>query len=58
MIELERVVKCEDTRQLRLTSTDTLSVVALPQETVDTTDRKCETRLRRTADGDTLVTEC
>lgn len=27
------------------TSTDTLSVVALSQETVDTTDRECETRL-------------
>lgn len=27
------------------TSTDTLSVVALSQQTVDTTDRECETRL-------------
>lgn len=30
------------------TSTDTLSIVALAQETVDTTDRECETRLGRT----------
>ena len=29
------------------TGTDTLSVVALPQETMDTTDWECETRLGR-----------
>ena len=33
---------------MRLTSTDTLSVVALAEETVDTTDWECETGLGRT----------
>lgn len=33
---------------MRLTSTDTLSVVALAEETVDTTDWECETSLGRT----------
>lgn len=36
---------------MRLTSTDTLGVVALPQETVDTTDGECETGLGRSAVG-------
>lgn len=35
-----------------LTGTDTLSVVALPEETVDTADGECETGL-----GGTAVTE-
>lgn len=33
------------------TSADTLGVVALAEETVDTADRECETSLRRTAIG-------
>jgi hypothetical protein len=33
--------------ELLLTSTDTLSIVALPQETVDTTDGESQTGLRR-----------
>lgn len=33
---------------MRLTSTDTLSVVALAKETVDTADWECETSLGRT----------
>jgi len=34
---------------LRLTGTNTLSVVTLPQETVDTTHWECEACLGRTA---------
>jgi len=34
---------------MSLTGTDTLSVVALPQQTVDTTDGERETGLGRTA---------
>ena len=34
------------------TGTDTLSVVALAEETVDTTDRECETSLGRAAKND------
>lgn len=37
---------------MRLTSTDTLGVVTLPQETVDTTDWESETSLGRTAEKD------
>jgi hypothetical protein len=33
---------------MKLTGTDTLSVVALAEETVDTTDWECETGLGRT----------
>ena len=32
-----------------LTSTDTLGIVAFPQETVDTTDGECEASLGRAA---------
>lgn len=40
------------------TSTDTLSVVALSQQTVDTTDRECETRLGGSAaDGSQYMCE-
>jgi len=37
------------------TGTDTLCVVALPEETVDTTDWECETGLGRTA---VMMSEC
>jgi hypothetical protein len=36
-------------REAELTSTDTLSIVALAEESVDTTDGECETGLGRTA---------